>query len=642
MSTILGTRPSAMVGVSAALGPGSGADAPARRAHEAAAARALLAQLRTVREELLAAAGAAGERAVAGVAPQHRLSAINLLHYVALRSRDMRPLQEQLMRLGLSSLGRCEAHVLASLDAVLRALAALAGEPHVTPSDGDVMGYEEGIALLESNTQAVLGPAPTGRSVRIMVTMPAEAAHDYRLVRSLLESGMDCMRINCAHDGPAAWRGMIDNLRRAEDELGQQCRVLMDLAGPKLRTGALLRGMGRVRWRVACDPVTGARRPARVWLTAAEHCAGAPAADAVLPVPGRWLARLEVGEVVRFRDARSKRRELRIVGVGAQGKWAECAGGAVVADGTRLRVTSREDEAVVGPLPAAEIPLTLRTGDPLVLTRDAAPGRPAQFGLEGRLERPATIACTLPEVFADVRPGERVWLDDGEIGGVIEQVHVDAIRLRITHAAAKGSKLRSAKGINLPDSELRLPSLTAEDIEHLRFIATHADLVGVSFVRNPEAIAELQAHLRQLGAEPGIVVKVETRSAFDQLPQIVLAAFRSRLVAVMIARGDLAVECGYERLAEVQEEILWLAEAAHTPVIWATQVLEQLTKKGRPTRAEVTDAATAQRAECAMLNKGPHVVDAVRVLDDILGRMRAHQSKKITLLRRLRSWSLGA
>ena len=74
----------------------------------------------------------------------------------------------------------------------------------------------------------------------------------------------------------------------------------------------------------------------------------------------------------------------------------------------------------------------------------------------------------------------------------------------------------------------------------------------------------------------------------------------------------------------------------------ATQVLEQLTKKGRPTRAEVTDAATAQRAECAMLNKGPHVVDAVRELDDILGRMRAHQSKKITLLRRLRSWSLGA
>jgi pyruvate kinase len=103
----------------------------------------------------------------------------------------------------------------------------------------------------------------------------------------------------------------------------------------------------------------------------------------------------------------------------------------------------------------------------------------------------------------------------------------------------------------------------------------------------------------------------------------------------MIARGDLAVECGYERLAEVQEEILWICEAAHLPVVWATQVLENLARTGRPSRAEVTDAAMGVRAECVMLNKGPHVVEAVRALDDILKRMQAHQSKKRTLLRPL-------
>jgi pyruvate kinase len=106
----------------------------------------------------------------------------------------------------------------------------------------------------------------------------------------------------------------------------------------------------------------------------------------------------------------------------------------------------------------------------------------------------------------------------------------------------------------------------------------------------------------------------------------------------MIARGDLAVECGYERLAEVQEEILWLAEAAHLPVVWATQVLETLAKTGRPSRAEITDAAMGERAECVMLNKGPHVLDAICTLDDILGRMQAHQSKKRPLLRALRSF----
>ena len=82
----------------------------------------------------------------------------------------------------------------------------------------------------------------------------------------------------------------------------------------------------------------------------------------------------------------------------------------------------------------------------------------------------------------------------------------------------------------------------------------------------------------------------------------------------MIARGDLAVEVGFERLSEVVRQILALCEAAHVPAIWATQVLETLAKTGAPSRAEVTDAAAAQRAECVMLNKGPYILDAIRAL----------------------------
>lgn len=103
----------------------------------------------------------------------------------------------------------------------------------------------------------------------------------------------------------------------------------------------------------------------------------------------------------------------------------------------------------------------------------------------------------------------------------------------------------------------------------------------------------------------------------------------------MIARGDLAVEAGYERLAEVQEEMLWLCEAAHVPTVWATQVLETLAKKGLPSRAEITDAAMSGRAEAVMLNKGPYIPEAIECLDDILGRMQAHQTKKRALLRLL-------
>ena len=199
------------------------------------------------------------------------------------------------------------------------------------------------------------------------------------------------------------------------------------------------------------------------------------------------------------------------------------------------------------------------------------------------------------------------------------------------------NKLRADKGINLPDSRLRTPPLTDKDIADLDFVVEHADLVGLSFVRTPDDVRQLQLQLERLGATRlGIVLKIETTTAFEHLPSLLLAAMRGERVGVMIARGDLAVECGYERLAEIQEEILWFCEAAHVPVIWATQVLESLAKKGVPSRAEVTDAAMGERAECVMLNKGPHLVDAVRVLDDILRRMEAHQSKKSARLRRLR------
>jgi pyruvate kinase len=146
----------------------------------------------------------------------------------------------------------------------------------------------------------------------------------------------------------------------------------------------------------------------------------------------------------------------------------------------------------------------------------------------------------------------------------------------------------------------------------------------------------LQTHLNELGAANlGIVLKIETREGFDNLPSLLLAALGSRRLGVMIARGDLAIECGYQRLAEAQEEILWISEAAHVPVIWATQVLETLAKTGTPSRSEITDAAMGERAECVMLNKGPYVVEAVQTLDDILRRMQAHQEKKRSMLRKL-------
>ncbi|MCS6776205.1 MAG: pyruvate kinase [Chthonomonadaceae bacterium] len=467
------------------------------------------------------------------VHPTHRQSACNLLHYLAFRRYDLRPLQEDLASIGLSSLGRNEASVAFSIDALLRILNGLIGSPlPASASEIPPPTCAQGRALLEQNTCRLLGPPPPGRKVRIMVTMPAEAATDPDFVRELIVSGMDCMRINCAHDHPDAWHQMATHLRRAQQETGRTCRLLMDLAGPKLRTGHV-----------------------------------------------------------------------------------------------------RQEEPELGVL-------RLFKGDLLRLTRDPLPGQVARRDPEGRIIHPAQIACQLPEVFPCVRPGERIWFDDGKIGGIVRDVRPDALLIEITHARDSGEKLRAEKGINLPDSALNLPALTEQDLQNLPFIAAHADMIGYSFVQRASDVDELRQRLSELSATPpAIVIKVETQRAFLALPQLLLAGLRAESVGIMIARGDLAVELGYERMAEVQEEILWVCEAAHVPVIWATQVLEGLAQKGRPSRAEITDAAMGVRAECVMLNKGPHVIKAVRTLDDILRRMQEHQLKKRSLLRELHAWA---
>jgi len=218
-------------------------------------------------------------------------------------------------------------------------------------------------------------------------------------------------------------------------------------------------------------------------------------------------------------------------------------------------------------------------------------------------------------------------------------VHPDVLTVHVDRPLMGEARLKGGKGINMPDTDLAISAITDRDVADLTAAVGLADLVEMSFVRSPADVERLLAELDRLDAtDMGIVLKIETRQAFEQLPQLLLTAMRRPRVGVMIARGDLAVECGYERMAELQEEILWLCEAAHLPVIWATQVLEQLAKTGLPARAEISDAAMSERAECAMLNKGPYIKDAVTVLDSILSRMREHHYKKNELLRPLRSW----
>jgi len=593
-------------------------------------------------EELRRAALAAEREFIAELeraAPSMRESAFNLVHYLAVRRHDVRELQDELARLGLSSLGRMEAHVMASLQAVLQVLHTLRGEPvSADVVENPPITFDTGAALLAEHTNAVLGPAPRGRKTRIMVTMPGEAADDPDLIRGLVEAGMGIMRINCAHDSPKTWERMVEHLRHAARDLGKRCLISFDLAGPKLRTGPIAPGPAVVKWRPTRNAVGHVTELARVRLVAGAHQVDVD--EPTLPVEAALLGKAKPGDTFTFADARNRKRVLYVSEVHPGECLCETDKTAYVVPGTCLTLR-REQSSIakgeVGALPTVEQWIALRAGDTLDIVHGETPGRDAIYDDDGQVIEPAFVCCALSEVFSGVRVGDPILFDDGKIRGVIHGVAEDRLRVEITGVAKGMAKLKAEKGINLPGSDLALPALTLKDIEDLAFVAKKADMVAMSFVRHPKDIDALLREIANLNASQlGIMLKIETQTAFARLPVLLLSAMRHPSIAVMVARGDLGVEVGFERLSEVQEEILWLCEAAHVPVIWATQVLESLAKGGMPSRAEVSDAAMGSRAECVMLNKGPYIRETLRFLTDVLERMQEHQYKKTARLRKLR------
>ena len=580
----------------------------------------------------------------------HRDSARNLLHYMALRRRDLRDLQLELASLGLSSLGRAESHVLGTVDPVLGVLHNLSHKEFQLDDGLEPVSFVDGRAKLSTNAEALFPRGSTHdgrrRPIRIMVTMPAAAADDYPLVRDLIANGMCCMRINCAHDDESVWTAIIDHLDRAKKETDSHCSLLMDLGGPKIRTGAVEAGPRVLYWEPHRDVLGNVTAAATLWLSPAEAPDPSPIKGAkTVPLSRKILERLEPGDRIVFRDLRQHPREIEVQSQSGRSWIATGHQNTYLGAQTALSV-KRRDGSKARHIPAIffantilpmQQALSLVEGDVFTLTGKNDPAKiVARDAASGKLLSEPSIACTAPGVFESLKPGERVLFDDGKIGAVILSSSKDEVRLRVTHPIEQPKKLRADKGINFPDSELDFPAVTEKDLIDLDFVASRADMVGLSFVNYPSDIEQLQREIAsRTSRNIGLILKIETQCAFRHLAKLLLTSLRSRRVGVMIARGDLAVECGYERLAEVQEEILWVCEAAHVPVIWATQVLDRLSKKGVPTRAEVTDAAMGERAECVMLNKGPHIVESVRLLSDIVGRMQGHHDKKTPRLRAL-------
>jgi pyruvate kinase len=484
-------------------------------------AEKLLGELRRVRQEVAEQGGEMVNRWWPRIVrDRFRSGAENLAHYLAFRRLDLRPIDSSLAPWGLSSLGRIEGHVMPSLLAIIANLELIC-QSNAAPSRPSPADFARGAEALAAITKEVLGPAAEERRTNILVTLSEKAAEDLDHVRELVRAGMDCARINCAHDGPDAWQAMVDNVRKAAAAEGRTGRVLMDLAGPKIRTHQVRTPKGRKQ---------------------------------------------------------------------------------------------------------------VRPGDKILL---------AYGPLAEDSDCPFQANCSTPEVLRQVGRGASVSIKDGLIQGVVSKVRREGLVVDVSRTPPEGQPLKAEKGINFPTNDLVVSPLTADDLRSVDFAAEHADIISYSFVQRPEDIALLQSEIksrRPAGPPMPIVAKIETRLAFANLPDLIVQAAAANPFAVMIARGDLAVEIGYERLSEIQEEILRVCEAAAVPVIWATQVVESLVKHGMPSRGEFTDAAMAERAECVMLNKGPYLAEGVAVLDTALRRMETHRRKRSTQLRPLHAW----
>ena len=624
------------------------------------------------------------------VAPVHRAGAENLVRYVALRSHDAARLQSGLSELGATRLNHPEPAVRERLQAAYNVLDAYDGQPLTYPLETITGAYAAADDILDANSVALLGEATEDTHARIMVTLPSEAADDYELVLGFARAGMELARINCAHDNADAWARMVEHVHRAGREVGRTILISCDLAGPKVRTGAIVPGPAVVRARVTRRPSGELVAPATLLLHSGPLsddvlAAAAPAGAArpVIPliVDPAWLAALRVGDAIRFPEIRGRARSYTVTDLNPDGS-AVVRGNknAYIAADT---VLSRPSE-VGGPEPSTtrvagisplEQRLRLAAGDTVILTTSQEPAVINDAG-------PTTIGCTAPEAVAALEVGHNVLFDDGTIAatvvatrevpapefatapvqadghdGVYDSVDEDAAApapavieavLEVTRAGIGGTNLAAYKGINLPDTDIPLPSLTDEDLAAFRFVALNADIAAISFIRTPEDVEFVLSSLEQIARENpddaerilnlGIVLKIETVPAYEQLGSILLTGMRHPKFGIMIARGDLAVELGFERMVQVPGRIMKVAEAAHIPVIMATQVLETLAKTGLPSRAEITDAGYALRAECVMLNKGPHITEAIEILDRMSRKLGRSRLKNRQMLRRIHSW----
>ncbi|MGD6815906.1 pyruvate kinase [Metabacillus sp. 84] len=231
-----------------------------------------------------------------------------------------------------------------------------------------------------------------------------------------------------------------------------------------------------------------------------------------------------------------------------------------------------------------------------------------------------SFITNMPKAFQNAKKGDRLLINDGTIQAAIIYIEKEMVIAELVKGHKESFSIKVNDGINLPDSLtfLSLPAMSEQDIKESAFTFKHADIVGLSFVHSAGDLRALKnLMLQKTGKVLPVTAKIETEYAIKNLPAIISEGLKHKGFGIMAARGDLAVEAGFESLGRLQEEIMNVCHHSQTPLIYATEVLSTLAKTGMPKRPEIIDAYLSHQTACTMLNKGPFIPEAISMLKRI-------------------------
>lgn len=575
-------------------------------------------------------------------------SLLNLKHYLILRSKNRTELQEKLFLMSLTSLGRSYDHVAASLDALYdQMISSMGGEmlSEEVMAQLHHVSIPEAIWLASYNSTMLFGGTPSAKlskqKTAVMVTLPSYAAeNDGSLIRGLAKAGVKVFRINTAHDSAKVWQAMatvISSINRERSD-EKKLKIFIDLAGPKIRTGMIR--------RLDLPVVAGSNKREKEVILYPENGATAPQSTdpvtraklpATISVRKNFFRKLKTDEKIKVRDSNGKKAHILITETTKEYAKGVISKKVFLDQGSFLRKKGHKSKVLNIVRQIDQIRLFI--DNELIITEEDIKGHSAILNAKGQTVQPAAITCSLDGMTNFVKVGDKVFIDDGKIGLEVIKKEKKKILCRVINAKTSGTVIKEEKGINFPDSHLKIPALTKSDRQNLLAVIDFADSFSISFCQSGKDVRKLRELLKAYHREDaGIIAKIETKHAVTHMPEILDELLLCEKSGVMIARGDLAIEIGFTNMAFVQEELLDICNAAHIPVIWATQVLESQMKTNLPSRAEISDAALSGRAECVMLNKGPFAIGTIDILRHILHEMHLRFRKNSKLLSKVTLW----